>query len=183
MAAFPPPGFGLELLNRNHRRRQFSSGDARIDGWLVHKALTAMEKHTSTTRVLVRADGALAGFYTLASTALDVSLVPAALFAGQPPRRAPPTLTLAWLGVERSFTGQGFGTKLFARALADGVAVYDLVRFVAVIIDALTEENISFCRDQGFMLVPGTTHKLYLPATTLLQIVSSRTGWTPPERA
>ena len=130
-----------------------------------------MEKNTSTTRVLVDADGFVAGYYTLANTALDVSLVPPDLLGGAPPTKAPPTLTIAWLGVDERCRGQGFGTKLFARALADGVQVYDLVRFVAVIVDALTEENEAFYRRQGFSPVPGTANKLYLPAATLLRVV------------
>ncbi len=171
MAGFPPPGYSLELLNRTHRRKQFSSGDARVDQWLIHKALPAMAKNTSTTRVLVKAGGVIAGYYTLANTALDVSLVPAALFEGGPPSKAPPTLTLAWLGVDARFAGQGFGTNLFARALADGAQVYHLVRFMAVIVDALTDGNLKFYQDRGFVLVPGTTNKLYMPAKTLMQVV------------
>src|SRR6266571_6247072 len=144
MAAFPPPGYKLDILKRSHRRKRFSSGDPRVDEWLIHKALGAMEKHTSTTRVLVDAAGSIAGYYTLANTALDVSLVPASLFAGKPPSRAPPTLTLAWLGVDTRFAGRALGTQLFARALADAAQVHELVRFVAVIIDALTDENMQF---------------------------------------
>jgi len=171
MAAFPPAGYKLEPLKRSHRRKRFSSSDPRVDAWLIHKALGAMEKHTSTTRVLVDSAGSIGGYYTLATTALDVSLVPAALFDGNRPTMAPPTLTLAWLGVDIRFAGQGLGTQLFARALADAAQVHELVRFVAVIIDALTDENMEFYRGKGFVPVPGTTNKLYMAATTLLQIV------------
>lgn len=173
MAGFPAPGLSLELLNRQHRRRRFSSGDARVDAWLMHKALGAMEKNVSTTRVLVDQRGVIAGYYTLASTALDVSLVPHELFPGAPPKHAPPTVTLAWLGVDEAFRGRGMGTSLFARALADAVEAYTRVRFVAVIIDALTEENASFYREHGFLAVPGIANRLYLPAVTLLRVVGT----------
>jgi ribosomal protein S18 acetylase RimI-like enzyme len=172
MADFPPEGYALELLDSKHRRKEFASGDGQVDQWLIHRALGAMKKNTSTTRVLVRHGGAIAGYYTLANSALDVSLVPPALFGGNAPTRAPPILTLAWLGVDTRFTGLGFGTKLFARALADGVQVYELVRFVAVIVDAPTDSNIAFYQGHGFIPVPGTTNKLYLPATTLLEVVA-----------
>jgi GNAT superfamily N-acetyltransferase len=168
---FPPVGFTLELLQRRHRRKRFSSGEPRVDEWLIHKAISAVEKNTSTTRVLVATDGKIAGYYTLANTALDISLVPAELFGGRLPTKAPPTLTLAWLGVDREFAGQGLGTQLFARALADGVQVHHLVRFVAVIVDALSPANVDFYRKHGFANVPGAADKLYLPATTLLQVV------------
>jgi GNAT superfamily N-acetyltransferase len=140
---------------------------------LIHKAIGAMEKNTSTTRVLVRDDGRVAGYYTLANTALDVSLVPAALFGGHAPTKAPPTLTLASLGVDRAFTGRGLGTQLFARALSDAVQVHHIVRFVAVIVDALAPANAEFYRKHGFVPVPGTADKLYLPATTLLRVFGS----------
>ena len=175
MASFPPPGLTLELLNRGHRRKRFESGDPRVDAWLIHRAIGAMEKNTSTTRVLVQADGTVAGYYTLATTALDVSLVPPALFGGTMPTHAPPTLTLAWLGVDRRFAGHGLGTLLFARALADGAQVHHLVRFVAVVVDALTAENAAFYQRMGFLPVPGTINKLYLPAATLM-LVTRRDG-------
>lgn len=162
----------LEVLGRRHRRKQFDSGDPRVDVWLSDRALGAMEKNTSTTRVLVDADGTVAGYYTLAATALDVSLVPPELFGGAVPRKAPPTLTLAWLGVDRRYSGRGLGTRLFATALADGARVHGLVRFVAVIVDALTVQNVAFYRKMGFSPVPGTTNKLYLAAGTLIEIVS-----------
>ena len=57
------------------------------------------------------------GSYTLANTALDVSLVPAELFGGAKPIKAPPTLTLAWLGVDSRFAGRGFGSNLFALSM------------------------------------------------------------------
>lgn len=169
--SFPPDGFALELLGRQHRRKKFNSGDPRVDDWLIHKAIGAMAKNTSTTRVLVATDGTVAGYYTLANTALDVSLVPADLFGGGVPTKAPPTLTLAWLGVDRAFVGKGLGTQLFARALADGVQIYQLVRFVAVIVDALTDANTEFYRKHGFLPVHGSTARLYMPASSLLQAV------------
>jgi GNAT superfamily N-acetyltransferase len=173
---FPPQGFRLELLARAHRRKRFSSGETRVDEWVQHRALAATEKNTSTTRVLLHGAGDVAGYYTLASTALDVSLVPVVLFGGQTPVRPPPTVTLAWLGVDRRFAGKGLGTLLFARALADCVQAYGLVRFVAVMVDALNERNFEFYLRQGFVQVPGTTHKLYLPAATLLEVVNGPDG-------
>jgi len=169
------PGSTLELLDRRHRRKVFSSGDRRVDEWLERRALPAMRKNTSTTRVLADEHGAIAGFYTLANTALDVSLVPADLFHGEVPRHPPPTLTLAWLGVDSRFRGRGLGTQLFARALADGLHAFDTVRFVAVVVNALTEANVAFYESHGFRRVPGTTNKLFLPASTLIAIVEEST--------
>jgi hypothetical protein len=48
------------------------------------------------------------------------------------------------------------------------------VRFVAVMIDALSVENVAYDERWGFLAVPGTTNKLYMPATTLLEVVDAR---------
>ena len=168
---FPPPGLALEVLDRRHRRKVFSSGDRRVDEWLARRALPAMRKNTSTTRVLADEHGSIAGFYTLANTALDVSQVPLDLFDGGAPHYPPPTLTLAWLGVDTRSRGRGLGTRLFARALADGLRAFDTVRFVAVVVDALTGANVAFYESHGFRRVPGTTNKLFLPASTLVAVV------------
>ncbi len=168
---FPPNGFTLQVLNRQHPRKKFSSGNTQIDDWLKHKAIGAMEKNTSTTKVLVGEAGVVAGYYTLANTALDVSLVPTGLFGGRAPTNAPPTLTLAWLGVDGGFSGRGLGSSLFFRALGDAVEVYRFVRFVAVIVDALTEANVEFCQTYGFEPVRGAVGKLYMDAATLMRVV------------
>jgi ribosomal protein S18 acetylase RimI-like enzyme len=168
---FPPAGLALALLDRRHQRKAFSSGDRRVDEWLARRALPAMRKNTSTTRVLADEHGSIAGFYTLANTALDVSQVPVDLFDGEVPRHPPPTLTLAWLGVDARSRGRGIGTRLFARALADALRAFQTVRFVAVVVDALTEGNVTFYESHGFRRVPGTTNKLFLPASTLVAVV------------
>jgi len=165
-----PEGFKLELLTPEHRRKRFSSGNPKVDEWLRQKALPAMKKNTSTTRVLVDAGGHVAGYYSLANTVLDISLVPPELFAGQAPTRPPPTVTLAWLGIDAGFAGRGLGTYLFHQALADCVKAYDVIRYVAIIIDALDDDNVTHYRSRGFTLVPGTTHKLYMAASVLQSV-------------
>jgi len=169
-----PEGFALELLTPEHRRRKFASGNRKADEWLRQKALPAMKKNTSTTRVLVDAESRIAGYYSLANTALDVSLVPPEFLGGQPPTRPPPTVTLAWLGVDLGFAGRGLGTYLFLQALADCVRAYEVIRFVAVIVDALDDDNVNYYQSKGFWRVPGTTHKLYMPASLLLAAASAR---------
>ena len=143
---------------------------ASVDDWLAHRALGATEKNASTTRVLIQGAD-IAGFYTLANTALDVSLVPVELLGGREPKHPVPTVTLAWLGIDQRFGGRGLGTLLFARALADCARAWTLVRFVAVVVDALTEVNFDFYQRSGFTPIPGTTHKLYLPAVTLQAMI------------
>jgi GNAT superfamily N-acetyltransferase len=79
--------------------------------------------------------------------------------------------TLALLGVDERCRGRGLGTKLFARALADALRAFETVRFVAVIVDPLTDANAAFYASHGFSPIPGTPNRLFLPATTFVEIV------------
>ena len=44
-----PPDLALELLERRYHRKAFSSGDRRVDEWLVHRALPAIEPDDAPT--------------------------------------------------------------------------------------------------------------------------------------
>ena len=59
-------------------------------------------------------------------------------------------------------------------ALADALFAFETVRFVAVIVDALTEMNVAFYQSRGFRRVPGTINTSFLPAAVLVEVVDGR---------
>jgi hypothetical protein len=74
-----PTGFRWERLKRNHPRRRFSCGQPEVGQWLRTKAWRHQKKHLSVTKVLLDADDAIAGYYTLATGQVDFSDLPAHL--------------------------------------------------------------------------------------------------------
>ena len=78
-----PPGYRLEPLAKSHPRKRFRSGQPDVDDWLATKALQHQEKLLSVTRVLLDADDAIAGYYTLATGQVDFADLPAEAFYGQ----------------------------------------------------------------------------------------------------
>lgn len=189
-AAFPP-GMRLEKLAKELRRqiRAFASGEGRVDDWLHPRALSAQNKHGCVTRILLDGD-AVAGFHTLANGELAIDQVPAELFpGGQPPQRPPRTVTLAWLGVDQRYVRKGIGRALAFNALAYCYGAYQLIPFVAVIVDALTPRSTTFFQNMGFAVIPGTegtipglSAKLYMSAATLIAAVEeppAAEGGTP----
>jgi GNAT superfamily N-acetyltransferase len=161
-----PDGFRLETLLKEHRRREFRSGQERVDDWIATKALQHQEKHLSATRVVLSEDGAIAGYYTLAIGQVDFSDLPMEI-AHRLPRRLLPVAVLAWLGVHEAFQGQGLGRLLLAQALRDCYEAGRTFAFVAVILDCIDDAAKAFYRRFDFHELPGHPYRLFLSAQGL----------------
>ncbi len=161
-----PAGLRLERLGRRHPRREFRCGDDKVDNWLATKALQHQEKHLSATKVLVDAEGSVAGYYTLATAQVDFGELPAD--AGRHlPRRALPVAVLAWLGVSSQHQGQGLGGLLLAQALRGCWEAGKTFAFVAVILDCLNDAAKSFYQRWDFQELPGRPYRLFVSAKHL----------------
>lgn len=155
-----PDGFRWEPIQRDHRRRQFSSGQPEVDEWLRTKAWQHQKKHLSVTKVLLEENNRIAGYYTLATGQVDFGDLPDDL-AKRLPRRLLPVALLAWLGVSTNNQGQGFGRLLLAQALRDCYQAGDTFAFVAVILDCLTDTAKSFYQKWNFQELPGHPYRLF----------------------
>jgi GNAT superfamily N-acetyltransferase len=161
-----PEGFRLEVLRRDHPRRQFRSGQAQVDDWLATRALQHQEKHLSVTKVLLDGEGAIAGYFTLATGQVDFSDLPAEIVR-RLPRRQLPVAILAWLGVGAARQGQGLGRLLLAQALRDCYEAGRTFAFVAVILDCVDDAARAFYRRFDFEEVPGHPYRLFLSSKRL----------------
>jgi GNAT superfamily N-acetyltransferase len=167
-----PPGFRLERLRRDHPRALFASGEAAVDEWLASKALQHQQKHLSVTRVLIDADGQIAGYFTLATGQVDFGDLPAEL-SKRLPRRSLPVAILAWLGVSQERQGQGLGKRLLAQALRDCYDAGQTFAFIAVILDCLSDAAKAFYRQWGFAELPGHPNRLFVSAAQLEALMQS----------
>jgi len=161
-----PDGLHLEVLSRNHRRKQFTSGEQQVDDWLRTKALQNQEKHLSVTKVLLDADEDLAGYFTLAIGQVDFSDLPSEV-AKRLPRRLLPVAVLAWLGVSADRQGQGLGRLLLAQALRDCHEAGKTFAFIAVILDCINDAAKAFYQRFDFQELPGHPYRLFLSASKL----------------
>jgi GNAT superfamily N-acetyltransferase len=161
-----PAGYRLERLARSHRRREFTSGQERVDDWLATKALQQQDKRLSATKVLLDGRGRIAGYYTLATGQVDFGDLPTEL-ARKLPHRLLPVAVLAWLGVAKDRQGQGLGRLLLAQALADCFAAGQSFPFVAVILDCVDDAAKAFYKSFDFAELPGHPFRLFLSTSKL----------------
>jgi GNAT superfamily N-acetyltransferase len=149
-----------------HPRRTFSSGEVGVDDWLATKSQQHQDKRLSVTKVLLDDDGAIAGYYTLATGQVDFGDLPVDL-AKRLPRRLLPVAILAWLGVSRDRQGRGLGRLLLAQALSDCHEAGKTFAFIAVILDCVNDEAKAFYQKWDFQQLPGHPYRLFLSAAQL----------------
>lgn len=168
-----PSGWTLEPVRKTHPRRLFDCGEKAVNDWLRTKALQHQSKRLSATKVLVDADGGVAGFYTLATGQIDFGDLPPAI-ARTLPRRGLPVAVLAWLGVHAKHQGQNLGAQLLAHALRDCHDAGKTFAFVAVILDCVNDRAKAFYRRWDFAELPGHPYRLFLDARTLAAMMAHR---------
>jgi GNAT superfamily N-acetyltransferase len=161
-----PEGFQLELLCRDHPRRNFRSGQGQVDDWLATKALQHQDKHLSVTKVLLDEARVIAGYYTLATGQVDFSDLPPEVVR-RLPRRQLPVAILAWLGIRSESQGQGLGRLLLAQALRDCFDAGQTFAFVAVILDCIDDAAKAFYQHYDFQELPGHPYRLFLTTKQL----------------
>ena len=161
-----PPGLRLERLCRGHPRRRFRCGEEAVENWLATKALQHQDKHLSATKVLLDDEGAIVGYYTLATGQVDFSDLPAEV-GRELPRRQLPVAVLAWLGVDSSQQGKGLGGPLLAQALRDCWEAGKTFAFVAVVLDCINDAVKAFYERWDFRELPGHPYRLFVSAKQL----------------
>ena len=166
MSVIFPKGFKIEQLNKSHPRAKFSSGENVVDEWLKKRARQAQDKRLSVTRVLLDDAGKIAGYYTLAMGQVNFDELPAEQ-TKKLPHTLLPIITLAWLGIDKEYQGQGLGERLLAQALSDCHTTGQMMPYIAVIIDCLNGRAKEFYLRYDFRQVSGYPSKLFLPWQTL----------------
>lgn len=154
------------MLQRRHPRKLFCSGQTAVDDWLKTKALQHQSKHLASTKVLVTAEGVIAGYYTLAPAQIDFADLPPEIIRRLPQRMLPIAI-LAWLGVDQKHQHRGLGGKLLAQALRDCWEGSKVFPFVLVIVDCVDDNARSFYERFGFTPLPGQPYRLFLSAQQL----------------
>jgi len=158
----------VEALGPQHDRNSFASGVEPLDRYFQTQISQDARKNMAAPFVLVMADGAIGGYYTLSSTA--VKLVE---FSAETIRRLPryplvPATLLGRLAVDQKYQGQGYGRFLLADALHR--AVRSEIASFALIVDAKNEAARRFYERESFLPLPDQPMKLFRPMTDIARL-------------
>lgn len=160
------PGASEEVLRVGaldplHDRNVFTSGVEALDRYLRTQAGQEARKSIAAPFVLVLSDGAIAGYYTLASTSVKLVELPADVSRRLPRYPLVPATLLGRLAVATRYRGKGYGRFLLADALHR--ALRSEIASFAVIVDAKDETARRFYERESFLSLPEQPMRLFRP--------------------
>jgi GNAT superfamily N-acetyltransferase len=149
----------IEALRTEHDRRDFSCGKEALDQYFQRQITQDARRHLATPFVMVMPDGAIAGFYTLSSTALRLADLPEDIAKRLPRYPLVPATLIGRLAIDRRYHGQGLRSFLFLDALYR-CSCSEVASFT-VIVDALDDEARDFYVHYSFLPLPDSPYRLF----------------------
>ncbi|MDR3490813.1 MAG: GNAT family N-acetyltransferase [Gammaproteobacteria bacterium] len=110
------------------------------------------------------------GYYTLSSMGIFPGELPDELVRKLPRYPILPGILLGRLAVEESRQGKKIGVYLLLDALKRSLSVSDQIGIVAIIVDAKNDAAVTFYKKYGFIELPDTRHRLFLPLSTVRKL-------------
>ncbi len=167
MSGAPEGSLRVEALGPHHNRSSFDSGVEALDRYLRTQAGQEACKNIAAPFVLVLPDGAIGGYYTLSSTAVKLSELPADVTRRLPRYPLVPATLLGRLAVDLRYRGKGFGRFLLADALHR--AVRSEIASFAVVVDAKDEAARRFY-EESFLPLLDQPMRLYRPLVDIAKL-------------
>ena len=161
------PGFTIEALSSSHSRKGFVSGSEPLDRYLAERAAQDAKRRISNCFVLLDAESAVAGFYTLAAMSVPVGDLPPEETKQLPRYPMLPAALIGRLAIGEQYQGQGLGGALVLdsvlRSSRSDPAIF------ALLVDAKDENAAAFHGALGFKAFAHRPLTLYLRLATALQ--------------
>src|ERR1043166_8788301 len=146
-------------------------GTPRIDAlhrYFRTQAGQEARKNIAAPFVLVLPDGAIAGYYTLSSTAIKLTELPPDVARKLPRYPLVPATLLGRLAVDIRYRGKGYGRFLLADAL-HRVVRSDIASF-AIVVDAKDDAARRFYERESFLPLLDQPMKLYRPTADIAKL-------------
>ena len=160
----PASDFLVELLAEPHDRAGFACGSDSLDRYLRQQA--GQDQRRRMTRVYVlrqRSSYAVAGFYTLANSAIQLVELPPARAHKLPRYPQMPATLLGRLAVDLRYRNQQLGEFLLFDAMHRSLESSRATASFALVVDAKDNAARAFYLRYGFAVIPSLPMRLFLP--------------------
>jgi ribosomal protein S18 acetylase RimI-like enzyme len=166
----PQFNYSIEPLSSQHNRDDFCCGIEPLDHYLKKQAKQDVRRFLTAVFVLQDLQKQrIAGYYTLAATAIELANLPDTFIRKLPKYPLLPATLLGRLAVDQNYQHQGLGTFLLFDALEK--SKNSEVASMAVVVDAKNEQAKAFYEYHQFIPFPSQPLKLYLPMATILRML------------
>ncbi len=146
-----------------HDRAAFSCGTAILDNHLKTQAAQDVRKHAAVVYVATLDGRTILGYYTLSQYSVQFDQIPVEISRKFPKYPAVPATLLGRLARDLSTRGQGMGELLLVDALYRSLEMSKRVASAAIVTDAKDQKARDFYKKYGFIELPKTTRRLFLP--------------------
>ena len=156
-------------FHQTHIREGFCCGKQAQDDFILMLAGQYQRRSLGRTYVAVRTDDQqyrIAGYYTLAGSALSFEHIPKKS-ARKLPRHPVPVALLGRLAVDRQAQGQGLGEALLMDALKRCLELSEQLGIHAVEVHAIDSRARTFYEHYGFVPLLDQEFHLHLPISTI----------------
>ncbi len=162
--------FVFEPLGPSHDRAAFSCGSPKLDTYLQTQAGQDPKKNLSVAFVLTPDSKTIAGYHTLSQYSVKLDNIPEEIARKLTRHNEMPATLIGRLARSESFREMGLGEMLLMDALHRCLINSRQVASWAVIVDAKDDAAIAFYRQYGFIEVPKTPNRLFLPMATVVKM-------------
>jgi len=166
----PKPKLYIEPLRASHNRAAFSCGIPPLDKYLQTQARQDMKKRLAAVYVLTPDGKTIAGYYTLSAYSVRLDKIPEEIARKLTRMPEVPATLVGRLARSSPFRGQGSGEILLADALKRSLANSRHVASWTVLVDAKDANAVAFYKKYGFMEIPATPSRLFLPMETIAKL-------------
>jgi len=166
----PDFSYIIEPLSEQHDRINFHCGIEALNSYLKRQASQDLRRFLTAVFVLYNLEEKqIAGYYTLAATAIQLADLPDTLTRKLPKYPLIPATLLGRLAIDERYQGKGLGTFLLFDALQR--SKNSEVASMAVIVDAKNDQARQFYEYHQFIPFPQEQQRLYLPMATIIKML------------
>lgn len=165
----------VELLGEPHDRAGFSCDVEALDRYLRQQASQDERRRVARVYVLQhRTSGEVAGYYTLANSAMQLAELPLARAHRLPRYPQVPATLLGRLAVALRHRKRGLGEFLLFDAMHRSLESSRATASFALVVDATDDSARGFYLRYGFEPIPSSPMRLFLPMQDIERDFSSR---------
>lgn len=162
--------FLTQPLSPSHHKKEFRSGNERLDLYLHKQAKQDIKRKLTVCFVLADDEGRIKGYYTLSNAGFPREELPDRLRERLPTSYLSlPVTLLGRLAISESFQGEGLGELLLIDALKRSFYASAEIGSMAVIVDPINDAVIPFYERYGFIYL-ADRGRLFLPMKTIASL-------------
>jgi predicted GNAT family N-acyltransferase len=159
--------------SKKHRREDFNCEVENLDNYIKKIASQDLKRKAATVFVSIDSSTPnVTAYYTLSSFSLELTEIEPILAKKLPRYPLLPATMLGRLAVDRRYKGKGLGQLMLVDALKKSYQASKQIASVALIVEAINEQAVSFYQKFGFISFQSSRDRLYLPMKTIEKIIT-----------